>query len=610
MGELRKDRHQDRHEDRHQDRSAGTTDAPHSPALSRRALIGAGAAALAATAAQWTPLGRAAAASAATTIPAPPQFPSGISLYQQTFQNWSGEVVVEGLWTASPATAADVVTLANWAHANGWRLRPRGGGYSWSPLVAPAGTPANVLLVDSSTHLTGISVDPTGAATGGASVTVQPGATMDTLLGTLKAAGLGFTGFPVVGAGTVGGALATGGRGTGVPAAGETRLPGHTYGSLSNLIISLTAVVWDPALGAYTLRTFQRTDPRIQALLVSLGRVFVTEATLRVGPDQRLRCQSWFDLTAADLFAPPATAGSQSLASFVDRCGRIVCIWFPFTSSPWLRVFTPTPAQPWISRAVTGPYDFTFNDIVPKNISDLLSQIIAGDAAATPQFTAAQMDAISAGLVATGTWDIWGWSSDVLLYVRPTTLRITSTCCNVVTSRANVQRAVSEFYAEYTAKLAGYAAQGRYPMNGPLEIRVTGLDQPGDCGVPGALGAQLSPLRPRPDHPEWDTSIWFDMTTVPITPGCHAFMGEMETWFRSHYASYGAVHNEWPKEWANTPSGAWTDADAIAGAVPASFTDGQAAGDGWNAAVATFAALDPNGVFGSPFLDRLLAPTA
>ncbi|SEL47346.1 cholesterol oxidase substrate-binding domain-containing protein [Streptacidiphilus jiangxiensis] len=586
------------------------SDHPDSPTLSRRALLGAGAAALAATAAQWTPLGRIAAASAATTIPAPPQFPAGIALYQQTFQNWSEEVVVEGLWSASPASAADVVTLANWAHANGWRLRPRGGGYSWSPLVAPAGTPANVLLVDTTTHLTGISVNATGASSGQASVTVQPGATMDNVLGTLKSAGLGLTGFPVLGAATVGGVLATGGRGTGVPAVGETRLPGHTYGSVSNLITSLTAVVWDPAQGAYALRTFQRTDSQIQALLVNLGRVLVTEATLRVGPDQRLRCQSWFNVAATDLFAPPASAGSKSLASYVDQCGRVVCIWFPFTSSPWLRLFTPTPNQPWVSRAVTGPYDFTFNDIVPKNVSDLLSQIVAGDAAATPQFTAAQMDAISAGLVATGTWDIWGWSSDVLLYVRPTTLRITSTCCNVVTTRANVQRVVSDFYAEYSAKLAAYAAQGLYPMNAPLEIRVTGLDQTGDCNVPGALGAQLSPLRPRTDHPEWDTAVWFDMTTVPITPGCHQFTGEMEAWFRSHYAGVGAVHHEWPKEWANSPSGAWTDTTAIGSAIPASFTDGQASGDGWNAAVATLTALDPGGVFGSPFLDQVLVPMA
>ncbi|MEZ0069599.1 FAD/FMN-containing dehydrogenase [Streptacidiphilus sp. MAP12-20] len=592
-----------------QTRAELADDTAHGPVLTRRGLLGAGAAAALAVAAQWTPLGRIGAASAATTIAAPPAFPAGIPLYQQTFQNWSGEVVVEGLWSCSPTTAGDVVTLANWAHANGWRLRPRGGGYSWSPLVAPAGSPANVLLVDTTAHLTGITISPAGSGSSGspASVTVQPGATMDSLLGTLKNAGLGLTGFPVLGAATVGGVLATGGRGTGVPAVGESKLPGHTYGSVSNLVTSLTAVVWDAGQGAYVLRTFQRTDPEIQALLVNLGRVFVTEATLRVGADQRLRCQSWFNVSAANLFAPPASAGSQSLASYADKCGRVVCIWFPFTSSPWLRVFTPTPSQPWVSRAVTGPYDFSFNDIVPKNVSDLLSQIIAGDAAATPSFTSAQMDAVSAGLISTGTWDIWGWSSDVLLYVRPTTLRITSTCCNVVTTRANVQQVVSDFYAEYSARLAAAAAKGQYPMNAPLEIRVTGLDQPADCGVPGARGAQLSPLRPRPDHPEWDTSVWFDMTTVPITPGCHEFMGGMETWVRGHYTgSYGAVHNEWPKEWANSASGAWTDATAIGGAIPDSYRAGQAVGDGWDAAVATFKALDPAGVFSSSFLDRLL----
>ncbi|MFC1440422.1 cholesterol oxidase substrate-binding domain-containing protein [Streptacidiphilus sp. N1-10] len=573
---------------------------------SRRALLGGAAAALAATAVQWTPLGRIPAASAASTLATPPSFPASISLYQQTFQNWSEEITVDGLWTCAPATPADVVTLANWAHAQGWRLRPLGAAYSWSPVVVDPATPAaNTLLVDCSQHLTAVTVHPASGSTP-ASVTAQPGVTMDTFLGTLKTAGYGLTGFPVLGAATLGGVLATGGRGTGVPATGETKLAGHTYGSVGNLVVSLTAVVWDAGSSAYVLRTFQRTDPQIQALITHVGRAFVTEVTLRVGADQRLRCQSWFNITAANLFAPPASAGSQSLASYVNGSGRVVCIWFPNTTSPWLRVITPTPSQPWTSRAVSSPYNFPFNDIVPKSISDLLAEIIGGDAAATPSFTAAQMAGVSAGLISTASWDIWGWSSDVLLYVRPTTLRITSTCWNVVTSRANVQRAVSEFYAAYSAKLAAYAAQGLYPMNGPLEIRVTGVDDPADCQVTGALGAQLSTLRPRPDHPEWDTAVWFDMTTIPVTPYDHQFTGEMEAFVRSNMGAYGQVHAEWSKEWANTPSGAWTDASVIAGAIPDSYTAGQAAGDGWAAAVATLKTLDPSGVFSSAFLERVL----
>lgn len=571
-----------------------------SPAPRRWPPVGASGAALKRLA-RWRP-GRKAAAAASAPAP-PPDFPSGIRLHQETFTNWSGQVVAEGLWTCAPASPSDVVTLANWAHAKGWRLRPRGGGYTWSPLVVPPGGPVNVLLVDTTVHLTAVTVHA-GAP---ASVTAQTGVSMDALLGALKTAGHGLTAFPVLGAASLGGVLATAGRGTGVPARGERPLDGHTYGSVANLVTSLTAVVWDEESAGYVLRTFRRGDPQIRALLVSLGRAFITEVTLRVGADQRLRCQSRFDLSADVLFAPPADAGPQSLASHVERSGRVVCIWFPFTTSPWLRVFTQAASKPPQSREVTSPYAFRFNDIVPKSASDLLCRIAAGAGSLTPVFTRAQMTAIRAGLTLTRTWDIWGWSSDTLLNVRPTTLRITSTCWNVITSRARIQQVVSEFTAAYTARLEEYRARGSFPVNGPLEIRVTGLDQLADCGVPGALSAQLSPLRPRPDHPEWDAAVWFDMTTVPITPGRHAFHADLERWIRSHYTgSYAAVHAEWPKEWAGTAAGPWTDGPATRGAIPDSYRAGQPHDDNWDTAVATLRALDPAGVFSSDFLDMLV----
>ncbi|TQE33757.1 FAD-binding protein [Streptomyces ipomoeae] len=534
---------------------------------------------------------------------APPNFPSGIRLYRATFTNWSGQVVAGGMWTCAPAAPCDVVTLANWARANGWRLRPRGGGYSWSPLVACSGSPTNTLLVDTTEHLTAVTVHPGSPA----SVTAQPGVSMDALLGALKTVGYGLTAFPVLGAASLGGVLATAGRGTGVPANGETPLAGHTYGSVANLVTSLTAVVWDGNAACYVLRTFQRSEPQIQALLVNLGRAFVTEVTLRVGADQRLRCQSRFDVSADTLFAPPADASPHSLASHVKRSGRVVCIWFPFTATPWLRVFTPMASKPRRSKEVTAPYAFRFNDIVPRSGSKLLSQIAAGAGSLTPVFTRAQMNAVRAGLTLTRTWDVWGWSSDLLLNVRPTTVRITSACWNVMTSRDRIQQVVSEFHTAYTACLEKYRTRGSFPVNGPLEIRVTGLDQPADCGVPGALSAQLSPLRPRPDHPEWDVAVWFDMTTVPITPDCHAFYADMEQWIRSHYTgSYAAVRPEWPKEWASTSTGAWTDRTAARSAIPDSYRAGQPADDNWDTALATFSALDPAGVFSSDFLDEAL----
>src|SRR5712671_5472874 len=84
--------------------------------FSRRTLItrAAGVAA-AASVMQWTPAFQVPAASAASTLAAPPNFPPGISLFQQAFKNWSGEIAVDAVWTCAPNAPADVVTLANWA---------------------------------------------------------------------------------------------------------------------------------------------------------------------------------------------------------------------------------------------------------------------------------------------------------------------------------------------------------------------------------------------------------------------------------------------------------------------------------------------------------------
>ena len=172
---------------------------PSRQGFSRRSFLqaAAGAAVVGASGALgWTPVFRVPAAGAAT-IPSPPGFPSSISLYQQAYQNWSGDIVVQNVWTAAPATSADVVTIANWAYANGWRVRPKGMGHGWSPLILPEGnTGADYLLVDTTQHLTGLSINKSGAP---ATVTAQAGVTMDTLLASLGAVGLGLTANPACG---------------------------------------------------------------------------------------------------------------------------------------------------------------------------------------------------------------------------------------------------------------------------------------------------------------------------------------------------------------------------------------------------------------------------
>lgn len=567
----------------------------------RRFLAGAAVGAFA-----WVPAFRIPPASAQATCAPPPAFPPSIPLYQQAYRNWSGEIAVDDLWTCAPTSPLDVETVVNWAYENGWRIRPRGLAHNWSPLSVTPGSTCNapVVLIDTTQHLTAISISPSPSP---ARVTVQTGASMEALLTCLEESGYGFTATPAPGDVTVGGALAIDAHGTAIPAQGESRPPGHAYGSLSNLILSLTAVVWDPGSMRYAQWTFDRSDPEIRPLLAHVGRAFITEVTLQVGDNQRLRCQSFVNVPAAELFAAPGSGASRTFASYVESAGRIETIWFPFTSCPWLKVWSVSPVKPLLSRKVQSPYNYVFADNIPLLISDLADQIVTGAGVLTPLFGQAQYDLVAVGLLATAASDLWGWSKNLLLYVKPTTLRVTANGYAILTRRSDIQRVIHEFTTQYAQLRAVYQAQGLYPMNGPVEIRVTGLDQPAEVEVPSAGPPMLSAARPRPDHPEWDVVVWLDLLTLPGTPLANAFFREIEQWiFASYAGSYAAVRPEWSKGWGYTSTAAWSDPTVISTTIPDAYRAGQAAGDTWDAALAALNAFDPHRIFSNAFLDALL----
>lgn len=569
--------------------------------LSRRTFLGAAGATAAVSALTWTPAFKVTPAEAATA--APPSFPAGIGVYQQAWSNWSGEIVVSPLWTCAPSSPADVVTLANWANAQGWKIRARGMGHGWSPLLEPSGASGNILLVDTTQHLTAVTVNSGSAPT----VTAQAGITMLNLLTSLENSGYGLTNTPAPGDLTLGGVLAIDGHGTSVPANGESRTAGHTFGSVSNLVTSLTAVVWDSGANAYVLKTFQRNDPDIGAFLVHVGRAFVTEATLRVGANSRVRCQSTYTTNVNTLFAPPASAGSNSFASLVNQSGRVETIWFPFTTVPWLKVWSVSPNKPFFSKQVDSPFPFSFADSVTPDESSLISKIVAGDVSVTPTFENLEMSIVGSGLIVTGTWDIWGWAKNTQLYVRPTTLRVTANGYAILCARADVQRVVSEFYTYLNGALNTYQARGQYPMNGPWEVRVTGLDDPADSGVAGAVPPLLSAVRQRPDHPNWDTAVWMDLLTIPGTPQSQQFYRETEQWVLGNYTgNYAAVRPEWSKGWAYSGTAAWADPTIINSTIPNAFRTGQASGANWDAALAILDRYDPNRIYSNTFLDGLM----
>ncbi|WMD06672.1 cholesterol oxidase substrate-binding domain-containing protein [Streptomyces sp. FXY-T5] len=527
-----------------------------------------------------------------------PDFPSDVALYRSAYRNWVGEITADGLWACAPGSPDELVDVVNWAWRHGWRVRARGASHGWSPLTVTEGTPsgAPVLLVDTAPHLTGLALDSPTAVRAGT------GVTMEALLTFLEEHGLGVTAAPAPGVLTLGGALAVDGHGTAVPARGERRRPGHTHGSLSNLVLSLTAVVWDARVGAYVLRTFHRDEADCAALLTHLGRALVTEVVLRAGANTDLRCVSLTDIPAGELFAAPGSGDGRTFASFLDEAGRVEAIWFAFTEHPWLKVWSVSPTRPLTSRKVTRPYNYPFSDNIPGPVAELVGRMTS-DAAwyLAPLLGTAQYEAAALGLVTTLSADLWGPSKNTLLYLKPSTLRVHANGYAVLTSRDRVQRVVSEFAAFYRERLTAYAARGSFPVNGSVEIRVTGLDDPGDAGVAGARPPLLSALRPPADHPEWDTAVWLDILTLPGTPDAEAFLREIERFLMRTFDGGSALTRvEWSKGWAYSDDGVWTDGEVLDDVVPAAV--GPTA---WAEAGATLDRLDPHRVYGNAFLDRL-----
>ncbi|MGA9872892.1 MAG: cholesterol oxidase substrate-binding domain-containing protein [Rhodococcus sp. (in: high G+C Gram-positive bacteria)] len=571
------------------------------PTLNRRQFIAAGAGAVAtASLVRAVPAGAAPFGSADTTIPAPPDFPAGIPLYQQRYQNWSKEIILDAIWTCSPTTADDVVRLSNWAHANDYRIRPRGAMHGWTPLTIVNGeSVARTVLVDTMVHLNGVVVDPASST-----VTAGAGATLEAILQQLENNGLGWVCVPAPGVLSIAGALAVDAHGAAVPAVGESPVPGTTYGSLSNLVTSLTAVVWDGS--SYSLRTFDRSEPEITPLLTHLGRTFITSVTMQAGGNTRMRCQSYTDIGWRELFAAPG-AGGRTFESFLDRTGRIEAIWYPFTENPWVKVWSICPEKPPTSRAVTGPYNYAFSDNLPEIASDLIGGLTAGNTFIAPAFGQVFYGTTVAGLAATASQDIWGWAKDLQFYIKPSTLLLTEGGGAVITSRANVAQVIRDFTAWFDERVSHYQSLGQFPINGPVEIRCCGMDDPDDVVVESAGPPTISAMRPRPDHPEWDTAVWLNVLGVPGTPGMFAFYREMEQWMRSHYSgSWATFRPEWSKGWAFDTQLPYKDAAVIDTVLPATYREGVPASENWDTARARYNELDPHRIYSNTLIDRLL----
>ena len=410
-------------------------------------------------------------------------FPSDISLFKQLYENWSGESHYENAWTTVPRNQEQILRIINWAVDNGYKVRPKGMSHNWSPLMLDDHDQiTKVLLVDMPSYINKISIDSNGI------VTAEAGIQMQALMTAMENKGRGFVATPAPGDLTLGGVLAIDGHGTSVPAIGETKLQGQTYGSVSNLVISITAAVYDPQYNKYVAKTFYRNEPEISAFLVNLGRAFVLSAQLQTAPNQFLRCQSFLDIHQQELFARNKDSG-RTFSKLLDQSGRVEAIWYPFTDYPWVKVWSVTPKRPLTSKMTYQPFNYWFSDNLIKPLTDLIQKIIVNNSRyLTPTFGKLQFDItklglqgsalsdvttiLTGGLASTQIHDIWGPSKNLLLYVKPTTLRVTANGYAVITSRANVQNVIADFCEIYSSKLTQYQNLNKFPMNGPVEMSI------------------------------------------------------------------------------------------------------------------------------------------
>jgi FAD/FMN-containing dehydrogenase len=267
--------------------------------------------------------------------------------------------------------------------------------------------------------------------------------------------------------------------------------------------------------------------------------------------------------------------------------------------------------KPLLSREVSGPFNYPFSDNISPELSQLVSQIVSGSASLTPAFGATMATVTDVGLTTNLAWNLWGWSKDVQLYIKPTTLRVAECGFALSCRRSDVQRALSEFHQKYLAMQQAYRDRGEYPMNGPVEIRISSLDKPEDCLVPGAQIPLLSAARPWPGHPDWDCVIWFNILSIPGTPIATRYYSELEEWFYGNYTGdYAGVRIEWSKGWAYTEAGAYTNDVTIQSRIPASFMQGMPVDANFRTAVDILDRLDPARIFSTRLLDRLMPRSA
>jgi hypothetical protein len=564
----------------------------------------------------------------------PPDFPVNITLLEGTFQNWDLDTTLSSVWIAYPKNETDVVTIANWAATLGYKVRPKGKSHNWSPLAVGKDEDPNqdqLLFVDT-TNLQTKSfaiLDGMPAATFGAGVTIDD--ITDFLQkkagnnGTGPAPGYSFINMTGPGDLTIGGALAIGGHGTSIRPDGiGVGTDWDLGGCLSNLVLSFNAIVTDPngtSPDEYEVKTFNRSGALAEdaaAFLVHLGRAFITEVTLRVVPNYYLQVTNWWPEAANLFIAPPALDSNpmpaDSLQRYVCQYGRVEVIWFPMADKqkPWVKTWEQKDKR--IIVQVPGPYNYVFADTLGPVINQIIRNRLKNDPTRTINFQNTCFQTASTALHASNGYKMNGTSRNLLLYVKPTTLLVTSFGYAVQIKRTDIQKTANLWYTNFMRLLNKYKALNKYPVNSAVEMRCTLVDKVSQLNPADTSGTMLPPLLAASAVSNGDSSLdtvfWVDVLTIPGTTHMNEFFGELEDWMDSVWGTTGTntMRPEWSKGWAYTRDDAtsgtggsgWSNEDVLKNRIPQYY------GDNFAKASAILAKYDGKDIYRDAFLKKLM----
>lgn len=178
-------------------------------------------------------------------------------------------------------------------------------------------------------------------------------------------------------------------------------------------------------------------------------------------------------------------SGGRIFDSFLQKSGCVEVIWFFFIDKFWLKVWMLILCCLFGVCVVNGLFNYFFFDNIFKVLFDLLVVINIGYLEFILLFGKLQYDLVVGGMVLILGYDLWGWSKDLLLYIKFSMLCVIVNGYVVLIWCCDVQWVINEFYLQYQMMVVVYCVNGCYFMNGLVEICVSGFDQFGELIVFG-----------------------------------------------------------------------------------------------------------------------------